>query len=115
MLIFMKPRYKALDEKESEHICERVVPQLQHANGSVVLSAVKVRADSYGQGRDRFGATTNQPYLPQVIMIHMRNISAGRADLGKQLIRKMAPPLVTLVSSAPEVSHLECLTICSVY
>lgn len=36
-------------------------------------------------------------------MIHMRNISSGRADLGKQLIRKMAPPLVTLVSSAPEV------------
>lgn len=40
-------------------------------------------------------------------MIHMRNISAARADLGKQLIRKMAPPLVTLVSSAPEVGHLE--------
>lgn len=35
-------RYKAIDERESEHICERVVPQLQHANGSVVLSAVKV-------------------------------------------------------------------------
>lgn len=35
-------RYKAHDEKESEHICERVVPQFQHANGSVVLSAVKV-------------------------------------------------------------------------
>ncbi|KAG8869988.1 beta-adaptin [Tulasnella sp. 332] len=70
-------RYKAQDEKESEHICERVVPQFQHANGSVVLSAVKV------------------------IMIHMRNVR--REDLLKQLIRKMAPPLVTLVSSEPEV------------
>ncbi|KAG9005671.1 beta-adaptin [Tulasnella sp. JGI-2019a] len=70
-------RYKAQDEKESEHICERVVPQFQHANGSVVLSAVKV------------------------IMIHMRNVK--REDLLKQLIRKMAPPLVTLVSSEPEV------------
>jgi AP-1 complex subunit beta-1 len=39
-------RYKAIDERESEHICERVVPQLQHANGSVVLSAVKVRIQS---------------------------------------------------------------------
>lgn len=29
-------------EKEAEHICERVMPQFQHANGSVVLSAVKV-------------------------------------------------------------------------
>ena len=35
-------RYIALDEKESEHICERVVPQFQHVNGSVVLAAVKV-------------------------------------------------------------------------
>lgn len=35
-------RYKAQDDKESEHICERVVPQFQHANASVVLAAVKV-------------------------------------------------------------------------
>ncbi|GJJ09300.1 hypothetical protein Clacol_003522 [Clathrus columnatus] len=70
-------RYTPLDEKESEHICERVVPQFQHVNGSVVLSAVKV------------------------IMIHMRNVR--REDLTKQLVRKMAPPLVTLLSSPPEV------------
>lgn len=36
-------QYIAQDEKESEHICERVVPQFQHVNGSVVLAAVKVR------------------------------------------------------------------------
>ncbi|KIJ42018.1 hypothetical protein M422DRAFT_68159 [Sphaerobolus stellatus SS14] len=70
-------RYTATDEQESEHICERVVPQFQHVNGSVVLAAVKV------------------------IMIHMRNVK--REDLTKQLIRKMAPPLVTLLSSPPEV------------
>ncbi|KAF8591723.1 Adaptor protein complex beta subunit [Ramaria rubella] len=70
-------RYSAVDEKESEHICERVVPQFQHVNGSVVLAAVKV------------------------IMIHMRHVR--REELTKQLIRKMAPPLVTLLSSPPEV------------
>ncbi|KAH7922518.1 Adaptor protein complex beta subunit [Leucogyrophana mollusca] len=70
-------RYTAQDDKESEHICERVVPQFQHVNGSVVLAAVKV------------------------IMIHMRGVR--REDLVKQLIRKMAPPLVTLLSSPPEV------------
>ncbi|KAH6912000.1 clathrin binding protein [Coprinopsis sp. MPI-PUGE-AT-0042] len=70
-------RYTAVDDKESEHICERVVPQFQHVNGSVVLAAVKV------------------------IMIHLRNVR--REDLEKQLIRKMAPPLVTLLSSPPEV------------
>ncbi|KAH0582421.1 hypothetical protein H2248_010364 [Termitomyces sp. 'cryptogamus'] len=64
-------------EKESEHICERVVPQFQHANGSVVLAAVKV------------------------VMIHIRGVR--RDDLVKQLMRKMAPPLVTLLSSPPEV------------
>ena len=36
-------RYVAQDDKESEHICERVVPQFQHANASVVLAAMKVR------------------------------------------------------------------------
>ena len=35
-------RFETQDEKESEHICERVVPQFQHVNGSVVLAAVKV-------------------------------------------------------------------------
>ncbi|KIK14184.1 hypothetical protein PISMIDRAFT_17476 [Pisolithus microcarpus 441] len=70
-------RYITQDEKESEHICERVVPQFQHVNGSVVLAAVKV------------------------IMIHMRGIR--REDVTKQFVRKMAPPLVTLLSSPPEV------------
>ncbi|WVQ85207.1 hypothetical protein IAT38_007372 [Cryptococcus sp. DSM 104549] len=70
-------RYKAEDEKESEHICERVMPQFQHVNAAVVLGAVKV------------------------IMIHMKNVT--REDLLKSLTRKMAPPLVTLISSPPEV------------
>ncbi|KAI9461951.1 Adaptor protein complex beta subunit [Lactarius psammicola] len=73
-------RYEAQDEKESEHICERVVPQFQHVNGSVVLGAVRV------------------------IMIHMRGVK--REDFNKQLIRKMAPPLVTLLSSPPEVQWI---------
>ncbi|CAD0083293.1 unnamed protein product [Aureobasidium vineae] len=33
--------YKPTEQKEAEHICERVVPQFQHANPSVVLAAVK--------------------------------------------------------------------------
>ncbi|KAG6835996.1 hypothetical protein H0H93_012412 [Arthromyces matolae] len=70
-------RYDAKDDKESEHICERVVPQFQHINGSVVLAAVKV------------------------VMIHIRGVR--REELIKSLMRKMAPPLVTLLSSPPEV------------
>ncbi|CAH7668396.1 adaptin N terminal region-domain-containing protein [Phakopsora pachyrhizi] len=70
-------RYKSTDQKDAEQICERVVPQFQHANASVVLAAIKV------------------------IMIHVREIR--REEFIKQIMRKMAPPLVTLVSSAPEV------------
>lgn len=70
-------RYETENDQESEHICERVIPQFQHANASVVLAAVKV------------------------IMIHMRNVQSE--NLTKQLVRKMAPPLVTLLSNPPEV------------
>lgn len=71
--------YKARDLKESEHICERVSPQFQHVNASVVLAAVKV------------------------VFLHMKNISP---ELNKQYLKKMAPPLVTLVASAPEVQYV---------
>lgn len=69
-------RYKAQDTEESEHICERVLPQFQHVNAAVVLGAVKV------------------------IMIHMKNVH--REDLLKQLTRKMAPPLGKLARSGGE-------------
>lgn len=71
--------YRSTDVKEAEHICERVVPQFQHVNSSVVLSAVKV------------------------VFLHMRYIGS---DLAKGYLKKMAPPLVTLVSSAPEVQYV---------
>ncbi|KAK4641571.1 beta-adaptin [Podospora bellae-mahoneyi] len=71
--------YPASDVKESEHICERVTPQFQHVNPSVVLAAVKV------------------------VFIHMRMLSP---ELVRQYLKKMAPPLVTLVSSAPEVQYV---------
>lgn len=71
--------YKAVDMKESEHICERVSPQFQHVNPSVVLAAVKV------------------------VFIHMRNLTQEQQA---QYLKKMAPPLVTLVASAPEVQYV---------
>lgn len=37
-------------------------------------------------------------------MIHMRGVK--REEFNKQLIRKMAPPLVTLLSSPPEVQWI---------
>ncbi|KAJ6040550.1 hypothetical protein N7444_009455 [Penicillium canescens] len=71
--------YKTADVKESEHICERVAPQFQHVNSSVVLAAVKA------------------------VFLHMKNVNP---ELAKNYLKKMAPPLVTLVSSAPEVQYV---------
>lgn len=58
--------YKAMDVKEAEHICERVSPQFQHVNPSVVLAAVKV------------------------VFLHMKYIGP---ELAKSYLKKMAPPL----------------------
>lgn len=60
--------YKPSEVKESEHICERVVPQFQHVNPSVVLAAVKV------------------------VFLHMKNI---KVEAAKSYLKKMAPPLGT--------------------
>jgi vesicle coat complex subunit len=58
--------YPASDVKESEHICERVVPQFQHVNPAVVLAAVKV------------------------VFIHMKAVNP---ELVRSLLKKMGPPL----------------------
>ncbi|KAI5309132.1 beta-adaptin [Ascosphaera atra] len=71
--------YRTADVKEAESICERVVPQFQHANPSVVLAAIKC------------------------VFLHMRIVGSS---LAKGYLKKMAPPLVTLVSSAPEVQYV---------
>ena len=62
-------KYRAADEREAEHICERVMPQFQHANGAVVLGAVKV------------------------VLVHMESIT--KAEFVRHVVKKMAPPLGT--------------------
>ena len=69
--------YKPSEQKEAEHICERVVPQFQHANPSVVLAAVKA------------------------VFLHMQNINP---ELGRTYAKKMAPPLGMSFPSSISVS-----------
>ncbi|XP_061362419.1 beta-adaptin-like protein C isoform X2 [Gastrolobium bilobum] len=73
-------RYKAADAREAENIVERVTPRLQHANCAVVLSAVKM------------------------ILQQMELISS--TDVVRNLCKKMAPPLVTLLSAEPEIQYV---------
>ncbi|KAF2772595.1 Adaptor protein complex beta subunit [Teratosphaeria nubilosa] len=72
--------YRAQDTKEAEHICERASPQFQHVNPSVVLAAVKT------------------------VFMHMQHIE--NPQLHATYLRKMSPPLVTLISSQPEVQYV---------
>ena len=64
----------------AESIIERVTPRLQHANSAVVLSAIKV-------------------------MIKYMDLITSQ-DVLKALYKKMAPPLVTLLSSEPEIQYV---------
>ncbi|PSS04193.1 Beta-adaptin-like protein [Actinidia chinensis var. chinensis] len=73
-------KYKAVDAREAENIVERVTPRLQHANCAVVLSAVKM------------------------ILQQMELITS--TDVVRNLCKKMAPPLVTLLSSEPEIQYV---------
>ncbi|XP_051129368.1 beta-adaptin-like protein C [Andrographis paniculata] len=73
-------KYKAVDARDAENIVERVTPRLQHANCAVVLSAVKM------------------------ILLQMEMITS--TDVVRNLCKKMAPPLVTLLSAEPEIQYV---------
>lgn len=73
-------KYTPSDAREAEGIIERVTPRLSHANSAVVLSAVKVIINF-------MELVTNQ-------------------DTIRSLSRKLAPPLVTLLNSEPEIQYV---------
>lgn len=73
-------KYKAKDVRDAENIVERITPRLQHANCAVVLTAVKV------------------------ILLQMELITS--TDVVRNLCKKMAPPLVTLLSAEPEIQYV---------
>ncbi|XP_055636469.1 AP-1 complex subunit beta-1 isoform X2 [Toxorhynchites rutilus septentrionalis] len=73
--------YTPKDEREAQSICERITPRLAHANAAVVLSAIKV-------------------------LMKLLEILAADSDFCAMLTKKLAPPLVTLLSSEPEVQYV---------
>lgn len=73
--------YTPAASREAEGILERVIPRLAHANPSVVLAAVKV------------------------IVKYLDYLSS--ADLTRTVIKKLTPPLVTLLTGTqPEVQYV---------
>ncbi|XP_014390251.1 PREDICTED: AP-2 complex subunit beta [Myotis brandtii] len=73
--------YNPKDDREAQSICERVTPRLSHANSAVVLSAVKVLMK-----------------FPELLL--------KDSDYYNMLLKKLAPPLVTLLSGEPEVQYV---------
>ncbi|XP_024891226.1 AP-1 complex subunit beta-1 isoform X1 [Temnothorax curvispinosus] len=73
--------YPPRDDREAQSICERITPRLAHANAAVVLSAVKV-------------------------LMKLMEMLQSESDFVATLTKKLAPPLVTLLSSEPEVQYV---------
>eukprot|EP00727_Mastigamoeba_balamuthi_P012717 m51a1_g8068 Adaptor protein complex 1 and 2 (AP-1/AP-2), beta subunit (926) ;mRNA; f:162890-166807 len=74
--------YRPRDAREAESIAERVAIRLNHSNSAVVISAVKV------------------------VLLCMEVITSQ--DLLRSYTRKLAPPLITLLSSGkePEIQYV---------
>ena len=72
--------YDPLDAREAEGIIERVTPRLQHNNSAVVMSAVKV------------------------ILRYLDEVS--NQEVVRAVCKKLAPPLVTLLNSEPEIQYV---------
>jgi len=73
--------YTPKDDREAQSTCERVTPRLAHANAAVVLSAVKV-------------------LMKYIEMLDQTS------DFVVNLQKKLAPPLVTLLSAEPEIQYV---------
>ncbi|CAH8444687.1 unnamed protein product [Schistosoma rodhaini] len=73
--------YTPGDDREAQSIIERVSPRLAHANAAVVLSTVKV-------------------------IMKMLEMVDPASETASTVIRKLAPPLVTLLSAEPEIQYV---------
>ncbi|CAI5444670.1 unnamed protein product [Caenorhabditis angaria] len=73
--------YTPRDDREAQNICERISPRLAHANAAVVLSTVKV-------------------------LMKLIDIMPADSEFITQLTKKLAPPMVTLLSAEPEIQYV---------
>ncbi|KAM9677895.1 LOW QUALITY PROTEIN: AP-2 complex subunit beta-like [Trichechus inunguis] len=73
--------YNPKDDREAQSICEWVTPRLSHVNSAVVLSAVKV-------------------------LMKFLELLPKDSDYYNMLLKKLAPPLITLLSGEPEVQYV---------
>lgn len=77
--------YTPADAEEADDLVEHVLPRLQHANAAVVLAAVRL--------------------LLQLLTVVSR-VPGGNAARHTFVYRKMASPLLTLLSAKPEMQYV---------
>ena len=77
----LSSNYSPRDEREAQAICERIVPRLAHANPAVVLSSVK-------------------------LLVKFMEVLCQDGDFISSLVKRLAAPLVTLLSQEPEVQYV---------
>lgn len=73
--------YVPKDEREAQSICERITPRLAHANSAIVLSSVKV-------------------------IMKLMEMMDPSSEVVSMLIKKLAPPMVTLLSAEQETQYV---------
>ncbi|RKP21083.1 hypothetical protein ROZALSC1DRAFT_27480, partial [Rozella allomycis CSF55] len=69
------------NSKEAEMIVEKILPRLQHANSAVVMSSIK-------------------------ILLNFVDNYISNEELTRQVLKKVAPPLVSLLSTIPEIQYV---------
>lgn len=77
--------YTPADAEEADDLVEHVLPRLQHANAAVVLAAVRL--------------------LLQLLTV-VSSVPGGNAARHTFVYRKMASPLLTLLSAKPEMQYV---------
>eukprot|EP00767_Chilomastix_cuspidata_P002811 gnl/Chilomastix_cuspidata/294.p1 GENE.gnl/Chilomastix_cuspidata/294~~gnl/Chilomastix_cuspidata/294.p1 ORF type:complete len:944 (+),score=412.41 gnl/Chilomastix_cuspidata/294:35-2866(+) len=82
--------YTPTDSEDAEVCAERIAPRLQHANPSVALSAVRAIVHFL----EFFEANPNPVPFAQT------------SESVRVYLRKIVPPLVTLLSSEPEIQYI---------
>jgi vesicle coat complex subunit len=80
--------HEVKDHAEADQIIERILPRLAHNNPAVILSAVKIIL----KGLDMMNKDIKQ--------------KDGKISVKDGVIKKLAAPLITLLSTEPEIQYV---------
>ncbi len=104
--------YVPKDDRETQSICERITPRLAHANSAVVLSAVKVSFRSFTSQNKQLSREMTSYDCSNVclgsgqVIMKLMEMMEHNSDYIHTLVKKLSPPLVTLLSAEPEIQYV---------